>query len=343
MPVSEETRRAAGLRLDPSDEYMHEVDEATTYNESVYTNFYDPRQRVGGFFRIGNRPREGYAEMTVCLYLPDGRAAFMFARPHIDSNDAFDAGGMRVEVVTPFEELRWSYDGNVLLLDDPSVMAHPRTAFSTSPQESCRADFTVRGISPMLGGEPVKKVDEPHGGEFAKGHYEQHVGVTGTLTLGEQTWELDAYGLRDHSWGPRTWQAPWWYRWLTANFGPDRGFVVSVIAARDGKRTVGGVLFEDGEYHLVRDARIDTDWTGDPAEPQRVHIRAATRERELVVTGEVMNLVPLRNRRTNDAGEEMITRIAEGMTEWHWDGRTGYGLSEYLDQIVDGTPAGLLP
>ena len=29
------------------------------------------------------------------------------------------------------------------------------------------------------------------------------------------------------------------------------------------------------------------------------------------------------------------------MTEYECDGRKGYGLSEYLDQIVDGTPVGL--
>jgi hypothetical protein len=29
------------------------------------------------------------------------------------------------------------------------------------------------------------------------------------------------------------------------------------------------------------------------------------------------------------------------MTEWRWNGRTGYGLSEYLDQIVDGQPVGV--
>lgn len=50
-----------------------------------------------------------------------------------------------------------------------------------------------------------------------------------------------------------------------------------------------------------------------------------------------MNLIPLRNRR-----EEMVTRISEGMTRWTLsDGRVGYGLSEYLDQIVDGKPVGL--
>ena len=37
-----------------------------------------------------------------------------------------------------------------------------------------------------------------------------------------------------------------------------------------------------------------------------------------------------------------MTRISEGLTTWTLpDGRQAYGLSEYLDQIVDGQPVGL--
>ena len=39
---------------------------------------------------------------------------------------------------------------------------------------------------------------------------------------------------------------------------------------------------------------------------------------------------------------ELVTRISEGLTEWTLDdGRVGYGLSEYLDQIIDGQPVGV--
>ncbi len=58
--------------------------------------------------------------MTICLYLPDGRVAFMFKRPEVHDNDAFDAAGMRFEVIEPFEHLRVSYDGKVVVLDDRS-------------------------------------------------------------------------------------------------------------------------------------------------------------------------------------------------------------------------------
>ena len=36
----------------------------------------------------------------------------------------------------------------------------------------------------------------------------------------------------------------------------------------------------------------------------------------------------------------MQTRITEGMTEYRCGDLVGYGLSEYLDQIIDGKPNG---
>ena len=60
------------------------------------------------------------------------------------------------------------------------------------------------------------------------------------------------------------------------------------------------------------------------------------------VDGKVLSLIPLRNRRETPDGQQLNTRITEGMTEYHCDGHIGYGLSEYLDQIIDGKPSGLL-
>lgn len=334
------------LRLDPEDEFMHPLEEAENFNESMYFNFYDPSINLGGFVRLGNRPNEDKAEMTTCLFLPDGRAAFMFNRPPIDNNDAFDAGGMRFAVVEPFKELRVAYTGGVLLLDDPLEMAHPRKAFTSNPIAQCEIALTYKGVSPMFGGEPVaddgSQLDlEGHEEAFARGHYEQHVAATGDVTVGDDTWNVTGYGLRDHSWGPRYWQAPWWYRWLTANFDDDFGFMISIIAGRDGSKRIGGMFLVDGEYHNVNSAEITTEWKGDNYFHDRITAKAETGSETYEVTGEVMTLIPLRNRRTDDEGNELMTRIGEGMTRWTCNGRTGYGLSEYLDQVVDGRPVGL--
>lgn len=59
-------------------------------------------------------------------------------------------------------------------------------------------------------------------------------------------------------------------------------------------------------------------------------------------TAGALNLIPLRNRRVDPDGNDLLTRISEGLTRWTTaDGRVGYGLSEYLDQIIDGAPVGL--
>ncbi len=87
----------------PEDEYTHKPDEAENYNESMYLNAFDLGLGGGGWFRLGNRVNEGYAEMSVCIYLPDGRVGFMYDRPAISNNDEMSAGGLRITVVKPFE------------------------------------------------------------------------------------------------------------------------------------------------------------------------------------------------------------------------------------------------
>ena len=146
------------VRLGPEDEYMHPGPEPT-FNESMYFNTYDPVSDVGVFLRVGNRPNEGYAEVTTCIYLPDGRVAFMFGRPEIDGNERFDAGGIRFEVVAPFDELRIGYEGKVVVLEHPLDMADPRAAFTANPWEDCTVELTVRGAAEPWGGEPEIKIE----------------------------------------------------------------------------------------------------------------------------------------------------------------------------------------
>ncbi|CAB4704601.1 MAG: hypothetical protein F2659_07075 [Actinobacteria bacterium] len=336
------------IRLDPSDEYMHELGPESNFNESMYINCFDPTHQVGGWFRIGNRANEGYAEMTVCIYLPDGKVGFMFKRPTITNNDAFNAGGLTWTMVKPFEELRIDYSGKVVVLDDPLQMANPKEAFTNNPYAECEVHitFTGKGKPSMFGGEP----DQPHetpGEEFAKGHYEQLVEAHGTIRVGDQEFDIAGCGLRDHSWGPRYWQAPWYYRWLTANFGPDLGFMASRVAKKDGPGTRGGFVWDNGQMHYCDHFELTTEFEGDDTYHQRISglLKSSRSEREWKFTGEVMDLIPLRNRRQDPEGNWLVTRISEGMTRWtmasgEHDGAVGYGLSEYLDQIIDNKPVG---
>ena len=332
------------MRLVPEDDYMHPLESAENFNESMYFNVFDRARRIGGWFRIANRPNEGKGEMTCCIYLPDGRIGFMFARPKRSDNEAFDGGGMKVTVVEPHRRLDVSYHGELCLLAEPKQMMDPGQAFKTNPMVDAAIDLEFEGVSPMYGGEPVRADGQPleqdAATSFARGHTEQHTRGRGTLRVGDETFDIDGLGLRDHSWGPRYWQAIYWYRWLPMNFSDDFAMMVSITCPPGGKPRAGGMVLENGEYVMIRDATLSTEYDDDRCQ-RRFEVTARTDEREYRVTGRVMSLIPLRNRRRSPDGEELTTRITEGMTEFECDGLTGFGLSEYLDQIVDGEPVGM--
>lgn len=332
------------VRLEPQDEYPHPPGEAKNYNESMYFNAFDPVTKVGGWFRIGNRPNENYAEVSVCLYLPGGRVAFAFARPTIAGNDAMDAGGLKIEVVEPFKRLKLTYDGPVLLLEHPHEMADPKAAYRANPSLPCTVSLDFEGVSPMYGGEMLSEDGSPLAIDpeksFAKAHYEQHCAASGVITVGDERFEIAGFGLRDKSWGPRHWQAIDWYRWCPMNFGRDFGMMLSVIGDGAGGARQGGMVFADGRYDLIEACTIESDWDDNGYQTAlRAQVRTES-GKEYAVTGRVLSLIPLRNRRKTPEGHELHTRITEGFTEYRCGDRVGYGLSEYLDQLVDGEPNG---
>lgn len=336
----------AGLktRLEPQDEFPHDPGDAKNYNESMYFNVFDPETKAGGWFRIGNRPNEQYAEISVCIYLPDGRIAFTFGRPTIGGNTEMAAGGLRVNVLEPFKRLKVTYEGKALLLERPLEMADPRAAYKSNPQVPCTVDLDYEGVSPMYGGETVRADGSPleidPEKSFAKAHYEQHCAAKGTITVGDTRFQISGFGLRDKSWGPRHWQAIDWYRWCPVNFGRDFGMMLSVIGDGKGGARQGGMVFRDGIYDLISECVIDSDWDEND---YQTALRAKVKTeggKSYEVEGRVLSLIPLRNRRTTPDGAELHTRITEGMTEYRCGDLVGYGLSEYLDQIVDGRPSG---
>ena len=151
--------------LSPEDDFTHELGPEPNFNESMYFNFFDRERQVGGFVRIGNRANEGRAELTVTVYLPDGRVLFTFKRPQIENNDAFDCGGLCFEVLEPGQTLRSVYEGKVLSLRDPRAMSDPRKAFADSPKRRVSLDLEHDAVGPMYGGSSEKEAGRPSRGK----------------------------------------------------------------------------------------------------------------------------------------------------------------------------------
>ena len=123
-----------------------------------------PSCRVGAFVRIGNRPNEGHAEVTTCIYLPDGRVGFMFSRPEITDNERFDAGGASFEVISPSRNSRSSYSGKVVMLDRspgdgrPPCRVHQQPLRARCDSTSTSGEHRTRGAANPWGSanDPVR-------------------------------------------------------------------------------------------------------------------------------------------------------------------------------------------
>lgn len=330
------------LKLDPRDEYTHEPEAAGNYNESMYFNAFDTAQGIGLWVRIGNRPHEGHAEMSCCVYLPDGRVGFMYGRPVIRGNREMAAGGMRFDVREPFKRLRVSYEGELLLMDDPLVMADPSAAFKRYPKKPAALELDFEGVSPMHGGEIVNldgsrwQLDPEHA--VYRGHTEQHMAVRGQVTVDGQRIELrDGTGYRDKSWGPRHWHSFSWYKWVPVTFSRDFGVLLSIKPPHGKALPVSGNVLRNGVYEPVLDGQIETDYD-ERYIPRRLRAWVKTAAAEYEISGRVLRTVPLRHKPKAGADPRRYTRITESMTEYRCGEYRVLGMAEYCDVMTDGVP-----
>ena len=315
-----------------ADEYMHPPTSDAHFNESVYSNAFDIKSGVGGWMRLGNRVNEKYAELSVCLYLPDGRIACQFQRPAISSNDCFNAGGLQYRVEEPTKKITMTYKGELLLLNDPELLRDPKRMFDAAQRVPGYVHFVQTADSPIHGGVPTTPDHEPmYGHQFSLGHFNQHTRAAGEITCDGQTFAIDGFGWRDHSWGPRLWQNIHYYRLFIANLGSGRGLMLLKITDATRRTRRLGVLLVDGQYEEVEEFDLLTDWN-ERKDPRVVRIGVRTANRSEVITGEIMSLAPLRNRRKID-GREVVSRIAEGQTRFTWGDVVGYGMTEYIERF----------
>ena len=331
------------LKLDPRDEYTHPPEPVGNYNESMYFNAFDPAVGIGAWVRIGNRPNEGHAEMSCCVYLPDGRVGFMFSRPAITGNEAMAAAGMRFEVLEPFKRHRVTYEGELLLMDDPLAMADPSSAFKRYPKRPASISLEFEGVSPMHGGEIVGMdgqaivLDPEH--SVYRGHTEQNMAVEGHITVDGTVYPFKGgTGYRDKSWGPRHWHSFFWYKWLPVTFSRDFGILLSIKGRPEGgPNRVSGNVLRNGAYEAVIDGRIETQYDAAWI-PQGLTAWVTTAQGTYVMKGRVRTTVPLRHRKVGATDWRTYTRITEGLTEYTCEGQTALGMAEYCDVMEDGVP-----
>lgn len=330
---------------DPADELFHPVGDHPSWSESYYFNVIDSTTGVGAFTRMGFRPNDGWADALHAVYLPEGRVAFTYGRRTdlspgvVDSfGDADPAvGNLTLRRGEPFARWNIVYSGEAQDLADPTVMLAATKDRPEGWSRPAQLDMDVT----------FEAISAPHyavGG--AQGHFEQTGSARGTIRLGDESWAIDGYGVRDKSWGPRTWQAPsgsaakasgqsavesgCFLNWFSMNFGADLALGGACGRTADGT-FVGKGWIQRGERTLdLDDVSIATDYDPDnPLLHRVVHLRAVDADgMPVVVEGEVVTICP-----TKIPRRDGVTFVNEGLARFETDGRVGWGIAEHWHAV----------
>ena len=124
------------------------------------------------------------------------------------------------------------------------------------------------------------------------------------------------------------------WRWFSINLGDDVHFGGIRIGTAAGDLHRGWV-WRDGEAASIRRWDVRTELAPDGVTHRVSHVDATdAHARVHSVRGELLRVAPI----PHQVGERR-TVVNEGLARWTCDGRTGYGISEYLHQLdPDGRP-----
>jgi hypothetical protein len=322
--------------LDPRHDLGHPVEGDTAWSESYYFNGYDPPTDTGLFTRIGIRPHEGTMDVGLSVWLTDGRVGeYRAVRPQhemVDSHLVVDA--VHYDLLEPLRSWRLRMDDAVI----PRPCA-PGEADATAPAApvAVELDLTFTALTPGIG------TDGQHPGPRSsdaaaqaarttgKGHLEQAGRLTGHVTVdGTRHDWTEGRGNRDRSWGPRRWGGPAMWRWFSINVGDDVHFGGIRIGTTAGDLHRGWMW--DGERATsIGHWHLDTELEDDGLTQRVTHLVATDKAgREHHLRGDLLRVARI-GRPGQGGGASTV--VNEGLARWSYNGRTGYGIAEYLHQL----------
>ena len=196
---------------EPADEGPHQAGPQELWQESVVLLWWDLKQAIGGFYRIGHELNHKNGPMIALwsnTVTPQGifkKTAYLPLRPQDKIDNGFGGGD---------GSLRYDYDGNcVWTLEDQDI----------------KAQLRVHDFHPSIDCYPKKGALS----EFAPHHMEVAGRVSGSLSVKGVHYDIDALAFRDHGWGMRDWGALLSHRWLAGVFGAELSFCALAWHATD--------------------------------------------------------------------------------------------------------------
>ena len=111
--------------------------------------------------------------------------------------------------------------------------------------------------------------------ELSALRFEQPTRVTGHFTVGDQRFDVDGRGERDHSWGPRLWNMAWRFLILNGEHFRMQAVLVSFGDAEPDEEPIAvGYLSQTEGTADLDSAQIDLAFSDDAQQPFAGRVRA---------------------------------------------------------------------
>lgn len=303
--------------LDERHDFAHPVEGDTAWSESYYFNCYDPATDAGFYTRVGVRPNEGTIDVGLAIWKPGGGLAHIrWVREQKEMIERkLEVGPVSYEMIEPLKAWRITASGDSS--DGPAAM-----------------DVTFNALMPAIGADGQGKegtgASAETRGHVGKGHLEQGGRWTGWIEVDGARHELgsEARGNRDKSWGPRRWGGPKMWRWFSINIDDDTHFG-GIRIGTDAGDLHRGWVWKDGSNASIAEWKVTTDLEDDGVTHKTTYVVATDKEgRTHELRADLLRVEPGR------AGvRPNATIVNEGLARWTYEGREGYGISEYLHQL----------
>lgn len=316
---------------DPQEEFWHEpLSDDSLWRESYYFDFYDPESDLAYFSSIGNRMNKGNMGSVVALVWGD-ETYVRKDYSHPTENEAIHVSGLLYEAETPNEEWRIRHLGQINEFEpesDAMRMSPDEFPSRDHPLYTLDMDISFEGLHDPQYYEPDEDARELFSNLY-HGHSDQGGIVTGEVTIGDRTVEIDGVGERDHSWGIRDWRDPDGWQWISAIF--DRDTAVNFWRVnRDDATAVEGYLHLGGESRPVEEVTIDTAFRDDEVTQDSFEVDVTDEaDRRFTFSASALTVVPV-----DFEYESEVTTIRRTPTRYEADGERGYGWSEYATTMA---------
>ena len=277
------------------------------WNESYYFNFFDKKEGLTAFMRIGNKPNRN--EKSVFLFVMNRNGVFGLRNTEPCDENKKMCSGLKFEE----KDGAWRITFNGPLFD---MSKEPVPIMSS-------LDICWNPVNPVMDyHDCVDEKGAAMSANTASEHFEQFGVATGKIVIGDYSCQVDATGERDKSEGVRDWGSPKMWLWLNSVYDKDLGWNATKLSTQMGDVDAGFVGTKDSNDPVIK-IDVELEYNGNLPAGYTMKMTGKSGK-----TYDVKAKILKHAQLPMQGSKDMM--LIETISETVMDGRTGYGIAELL-------------